>query len=218
MATSLTSAVTVTSPKSMIPHTRLASAEISVLSGLKSLCTSWVRWRASRGGRSAASRLSCSPTRPWCLGRPASERLQLRQLGEVPQQRPPHQRVVELAQRPAEPGEGDPERAAQGVIGSHGPEQLAVEVGQDVHDAPAQRAVRDHRPRLPAGGGHDPRHGQPGGRRLDVLQHPDLDADHLGIGPQVGELHHVALVAALARSRKLSSASPGSRASSPARP
>ena len=44
MATSFTSAVTVTSPKSMIPHTRLASAEISTLSGLKSLWTSWVRW------------------------------------------------------------------------------------------------------------------------------------------------------------------------------
>ena len=74
MATSLTSAVTVTSPKSMIPHTRLASAEISVLSGLKSLCTSWVRWAASRGATWAASRPSCSPSRlvPLLSGRPAS--------------------------------------------------------------------------------------------------------------------------------------------------
>ena len=124
------------------------------------------------------------------------ERPQLRQLREVPQQRPPHQRVVELAQRLAEPGEGDPERAAQGGIGSHRPEQLAVEVGQDVHDAPAQRAVRDHGPRLPVGGGQHPRHGQPGGHRRDVLQHPDLDADHRRIGAQVSELHHVALAAA----------------------
>ena len=37
MATSFTSAVTVTSPKSMIPPTWRPSAEISVLSGLKSL-------------------------------------------------------------------------------------------------------------------------------------------------------------------------------------
>ena len=42
---------------------------------------------------------------------------QLRQLGQIPQQRPVHQRVVELAQRPAEFGEDDPKGAAQGVIG-----------------------------------------------------------------------------------------------------
>jgi hypothetical protein len=29
-----------------------------------------------------------------------------------------------------------------------------------------------------------------------VLQHPDLNADHTGIGPQVRELHHVALLVA----------------------
>ena len=124
------------------------------------------------------------------------ERPQLRQLRQVPQQRPPHQRVVELAQRPAEPGEGDPQGAAQGGIGAHRPEQLAVEVGQDVHHAPVQRSVRDDGPRRPVGGGHDPRHGQPGGHRLDVPQHPDLDADHPGVGSRVGELHHVALATA----------------------
>ena len=68
-----------------------------------------------------------------------------------------------------------------------------MEVGQEVHDAPAQRAVRDHGPRLPVGGRHDPRHGQPGRGRLDVPQHPDLDVDHRRIGALVGELHHVAL-------------------------
>ena len=61
-----------------------------------------------------------------------------------------------------------------------------------MHDAPAQRAVGHHGPRLPVDGRHNPGHGQPDRHRLDVLKHPDLDADHLGIGPQVRELHHVA--------------------------
>ena len=127
--------------------------------------------------------------------RRAQQRAQLRQLGEVPQQRPVHQRVVEVAQRPAELGEGDPEGAAQRLIRADRPEQPAVEVAEHVHDAPAQRAGRDHGPRLPVGGGHHPRHRQPGRGRLDVPQHPDLDADHRRIGPQVRELHHVALAA-----------------------
>jgi hypothetical protein len=62
MATSLTSAVTVTSPKSMMPRTRRAPAR--TLSGLKSLWTSCVRWAASLGATSAVNRLSCSSSRP----------------------------------------------------------------------------------------------------------------------------------------------------------
>jgi hypothetical protein len=38
--------------------------------------------------------------------------------------------------------------------------------------------------------------GSSAGHGLDVLQHPDLNADHPGVGPQVRELHHVALLAA----------------------
>ena len=108
-----------------------------------------------------------------------------------------HQRVVEVAQRPAEPGQGGPEGAAQRLVRGHRPEQPAVEVAEHVHDAPAQRAVRDHGPRLPVGGGQHPRHRQPGRGRLDVPQHPDLDADHRRIGPLVRELHHIALAACL---------------------
>ena len=59
--------------------------------------------------------------------------------------------------------------------------------------SPAVSGVGHHSPRLPVDGLDDPGHGQPGRHRLDVLQHPDLNADHLGIGPQVRELHHVAL-------------------------
>ena len=124
------------------------------------------------------------------------QRAQLRQLGQVPQQRPVHQRVVEVAQGPAELGQGDPEGAAQRLVGGDRAERAAVEVREHVHDATAQRAVRDDVPRLPADGGHDPRHGQRGRGRLDVPQHPDLDADHRRIGAQVRELHHVALVVA----------------------
>jgi len=118
------------------------------------------------------------------------------QLGHVPQQRPVHQRVVEAAQRPAELGRGAPEGAAQRLVGGDRPEQPAVEVAEHVHDAAAQRAVGNHGPRPPVGGGLHPRHGQRGRGRLDVPQHPDLDADHRRIGAQVRELHHVALVSA----------------------
>ena len=118
------------------------------------------------------------------------------QLGEIPQQRPVHQRVVEAAQGAAQLGQGGPEGAAQRLAGGDRPEQAAVEVAERVYHAAAQRPVRHRGPQRPVDGGHDARHRQLAVRRLDVPQHPDLDVDHRGIGAQVRELHHVAVVIA----------------------
>jgi hypothetical protein len=106
-----------------------------------------------------------------------------------------HQRVVEAAQGAAELGQGGPEDASQRLVGGDRPEQAAVEVAERVHHAAAQRPVRHRGPQRPVDGGHHPRHGQLAVLGLDVPQHPDLDVDHRGIGAQVRELHHVALLA-----------------------
>src|SRR5208282_5259583 len=71
------------------------------------------------------------------------------------------------------------------------PEQLAVQIGGDVHEPSPQRAVGDRGPGWPVQAGDDARHGKLACRGLEVLQDPDLEADDPGIGPRVRDLHYV---------------------------